>query len=294
MKKVMVVALIVAACAPGEEHAENGENVAADLIQVSGFSGPEAVRYDPQQDLYFVANFNTIDSTREANGFISRMTPDGTIDQLEFMVGTDAYPLHQPRGMFLKGDTLFVADADGVHGFNRTDGSHLVFIDFTGHDPGFLNDISATPDGVLHVTETNGERPRVYRIVNGASEVFMENVDIPPPNGIVWDAENAQFILAPWGGATQFFALDPESGDVTQVAESPGGRFDGAEFWNGYLVAASQVDQSLHYIQDGEGQPVISVDGRPADIGIDTRRDRVAVPYIALDRVDIIELPAHP
>jgi hypothetical protein len=33
------------------------------------------------------------------------------------------------------------------------------------------------------------------------------------------------------------------------------------------------------------------VAGAPADIGIDTRRNRVAVPYIDLDRVDIWQLP---
>jgi hypothetical protein len=33
------------------------------------------------------------------------------------------------------------------------------------------------------------------------------------------------------------------------------------------------------------------VPGRPADIGVDTRRGRVAVPYIALNRVDIWALP---
>jgi hypothetical protein len=32
------------------------------------------------------------------------------------------------------------------------------------------------------------------------------------------------------------------------------------------------------------------VAGRPADIGIDTRRQRVAVPYVALNRVDIWSL----
>ena len=28
------------------------------MAVVTGFSGPEAVRYDPDQDVYFVANFN--------------------------------------------------------------------------------------------------------------------------------------------------------------------------------------------------------------------------------------------
>ena len=33
--------------------------------------------------------------------------------------------------------------------------------------------------------------------------------------------------------------------------------------------------------------------GAPADIAVDTKRNRVAVPYISLDRVDIWQLPAN-
>ena len=45
----------------------------------SGFSGPEAVRYDPDQDVYFVANFNGGGNDLDDNGFISRVDPEGRI-----------------------------------------------------------------------------------------------------------------------------------------------------------------------------------------------------------------------
>ena len=38
-------------------------------------------------------------------------------------------------------------------------------------------------------------------------------------------------------------------------------------------------------------RPLVRVAGRPADIGVDTKRRQVAVPYIALDRVDLWQLP---
>lgn len=34
--------------------------------------------------------------------------------------------------------------------------------------------------------------------------------------------------------------------------------------------------------------------GRPADIGLDASGNRIAVPYIALNRVDIWQLPDRP
>jgi hypothetical protein len=57
------------------------------------------------------------------------------------------------------------------------------------------------------------------------------------------------------------------------------------------VVIASQADSSLHLLEAGQTRPIVRVTGRPADIGIDTRRLRVAVPYISRDQVDIWQLP---
>ncbi|NNM35275.1 MAG: hypothetical protein HKO53_19525, partial [Gemmatimonadetes bacterium] len=117
---------------------------------IEGLSGPEAVRYDPRQDVYFVSNFNGAGDARDGNGFISRAAADGSMEELRFMVGTEDAPLHAPRGMYLVGDTLWVADADGIHGFHSGTGSHLAFVDLSGFSPGFLNDVTAGPDGALY------------------------------------------------------------------------------------------------------------------------------------------------
>ena len=46
----------------------------------------------------------------------------------------------------------------------------------------------------------------------------------------------------------------------------------------------------LHSYSPNFDDQFIKVAGRPADIAIDTKRKRIAVPYIALDRVDIWEI----
>lgn len=255
---------------------------------VSGFAGPEAVRYDPDQDVYFVANFNG-SAAGDANGFISRLLPDGTIDSLRFMLGTGAAPMHGPRGMFIVGDTLWVADADGVHGFNRITGRHVAFVDFTAHEPGFLNDVAAGPDGTLYVTDTR--RSRIYRLAGREATIAIEDSRLGPPNGITWDGGGERFILAPWGGGDTLMAWRPGSDSIVAAFHSPGARFDGIEFLGNRVIVASQADSSLHVISGFHGRPYIKTPGAPADIGIDTRRRRVAVPYVALGRVDIWQLP---
>src|SRR5690606_17683205 len=66
----------------------------ADRVAVveGGLLGPEGVRYDPEQDVYFVSNFNG-EVSGDANGFISRVAAaDGTIEEVQFMVGTEEHP----------------------------------------------------------------------------------------------------------------------------------------------------------------------------------------------------------
>ena len=262
------------------------------LYSVTGLSGPEAVRYDPDQDVWFVSNFNGDGGERDANGFISRVSADGQVEALQFIAGGRLAPLHAPRGMNISGDTLWVADVDGVHGFHRATGEQLSFTDFTALEPGFLNDIAVGPGGAVYVTDTGASV--VYRMEGGQAAVFAELPEEGRPNGITWDGGRGLLLTVAWGGGHVQYAVDPASGQVTAWTEITGGNFDGIERIGDRALVASQVDSSLHVV-DAEGERVlIQVPGRPADIAVDTRRNRVAVPYIALDRVDVWQLPTKP
>lgn len=257
------------------------------VVSVTGFSGPEAVRYDPAQDVYFVSNFNG-DPAGDANGFISKVSSDGTIQDLQFITGSDVRPLHGPRGMYITGDTLWAADAEGVHGFDTGTGELVAFVDFTNHEPGFLNDVVQGADGNLYVTDTG--KSTVYRIEDGSPVVLVEGLPAPP-NGITIDPDN-NLVLAPWEGATMFPVLaEGDPGYEEYATAQSGGNFDGIEFVNGRMVVASQNDNSIHFIYNGTDHIAIQTPGDPADIGIDTQRNHIAVPYIALNRVDIWQLP---
>ena len=258
------------------------------LMTIEGFSGPEAVRYDPQQDVWFVANFNGA-AEGDSNGFISRVDSAGNLQGLRFMTGRVA-PLHGPRGMCITGDTLWAVDADGVHAFNRKTGAHLVFIDFRSHSPAFLNDIAVGPDGALYVTDTNNDHPRVFRLAGREVTVAIEDRRLGPPNGITWDSAGGRFLLAGWGPGSTVTAWRAGTTEIDNVGMVNSGRFDGIEVVHGVPLVASQADSSLHLISNGGEQPIIRTAGAPADIGVDWRRRLVAVPYIELNRVDIWRL----
>jgi hypothetical protein len=264
------------------------------LAVLVGFDGPEAVMYDPEQDVYFVSNFTGDSGERDANGYVSRVAAgNGLVQELRFANGTTEHPFHAGRGMALQGDTLWVADVGGVHGFHRETGEQLVFVDMTAFEPGFLNDIAVGPDGSAYVTDTGASA--VYRFRPGDPMVAAEGDDLASPNGILWDEQRQAFWLAPWSGGSDLRLWDPGSGEVTRsFTTDPAERMDGLVFWDGHLLVASQADSSIHAVSDSRSGPYIPTQGRPADLGLDTRRGRLAVPEVALNQVEIWQLPGAP
>lgn len=257
---------------------------------MGGFSDPEAVRYDPDQDVWFVSNWNGDSDVRDGNGFISRVSAEtGAIVSLKFAQGTAERPLHAPRGMYIVGDTLWVADIDGIHGFDRRTGASLTFLDLTSFQPGFLNDVARGPDGALYVTDTG--KSSVYRIHGGDQAVALAEASLGNPNGITWDATRNLLVMVPWDPGFRVNTWKVGQAPVGFGPRSTPGRLDGIEPFDKRLLVASQSDSTIMLMDGGTAKAIIKVMGAPADIGVDTKRRRVAVPYIALNRVDIWQLP---
>jgi sugar lactone lactonase YvrE len=263
------------------------------IASPAGFTQPEAVRYDPDQDVYFVTNWGTGEAdAKDNNGFISRMTPDGVVERLKFIAGgAGGATLHSPRGMTIVGDTLWVVDADAVRGFNRRTGAPLAAVDFSAFKLGFLNDIAAGPDA-LYVTDTGTDQ--IYRIAGGRITVALKDSALGGPNGITWDGAGRRFIVVPYGGDSVIKAWTAGSKTLTAIGKSGGGKFDGVEVLSGdRVLVASQKDSSLHLFVGGTGRPTIRTGGAPADIAVDTKRNRVAVPFVDRNLVEIWQLPAR-
>src|SRR6266496_4562221 len=122
---ILCVALAVwVACKPIEK---TPTTVAATkVVAVEGFLTPESVLHDTAQDIYFVSNINGSPTAKDNNGFISRLRPDGAVENLKFIEGgKNGVTLNAPKGLALLGDTLWVADIDAVRAFNAKTGAPL-------------------------------------------------------------------------------------------------------------------------------------------------------------------------
>ena len=261
------------------------------IVSPAGFTAPEAVRYDPDQDVYFVGNWGKgSPEATDNNGFISRMSPDGTTEKLQFIAGgTAGAVLHAPRGMTIVGDTLWAVDADAVRGFNRRTGAPLATISFSAYKLGFLNDIAAG-SGALYVTDTGTDN--IYRISGGRATVALKDSALGNPNGITWDATGNRFVVVPYGGDSVIKAWTAGSRTLTTIGKGTSDKYDGVEILSGdRILVASQGDSSLQLFTGGKGAAIIHTGGAPADIAVDTKRNRVAVPFVDRNLVEIWQLP---
>jgi hypothetical protein len=290
----VVPAIVAAACTRmGTPATGAGTTAMKPWFVRDGFVAPEAVRYDPDLDVYFVGNWGPGSaSATDNNGYISRMKPDGQIENLRFIAGgSNRVVLHAPRGMYIVGDTLWVADADAVRGFNKRTGEKVANVDFSALDRGFLNDVAADATGTVYVTDTG--RNKLYKVQGeGGPTLVVSDSVLGAPNGITWDAANNRFIIVPYGGYKGIRAWVPGTTTMTNIGMSTGAKYDGVEVLSGgRILVASQADTSLHVFSGATGRAIIHTLGPPADIAVDTKRNRVAVPVVALNHVEIFELP---
>ena len=298
-----LLATLVAACSRSGSDGAGADSPAATdsatadsarlVASVGGFTAPEAVRYDADQDVYFVSNWGTGPTgAKDNNGFIARMTVDGTVDSLRFIAGgARGATLHSPRGMTIVGDTLWVVDVDAVRGFDRRTGVSLATIDFSLFRLGFLNDVAAGPDG-LYVTDTGTDH--IYRITRGAVTVALRDSLLGNPNGITRDSAGGRFIVVPWEGDSTIKAWTPGEQTLTRIGRAGATNMDGVEMLSrGRMIVAAQSDSSIHLVTGSSVRPLIRTGGKPADIAVDTRRNRVAVPFVARNLVEIWQLPGR-
>src|SRR5512145_1137124 len=118
---------------------------------VEGFRTPESALHDAAQDIYLVSNINGRANARDNNGFISRVKPDGAVENLRFIEGgRNGATLNAPKGLALVGDTLWVADIDMVRAFDARTGAPLDSVDLAAHDAVFLNDVAVAVTGALY------------------------------------------------------------------------------------------------------------------------------------------------
>jgi hypothetical protein len=281
------------------------------LLRDVGFRSPESALYDPVADVYLLSNVSGGPADADNDGFISKVSPDGTLLELRWIDAASAKTaLNAPKGMALVGETLFVADIDVVRAFDRASGRALG--DVAIPSATFLNDIAAAPDGKLYVSDTGvGKTPGSDELSpNGSDAVYVidaqrsvkelaKNAELALPNGLVVDngslGAKGSLIVAASSG--QVYRLDAK-GEKSAIGK-PAAGLDGLVLTpGGRLIVSSWVASSVFITpaspaSDGSlaFDPLITELTSPADIGYDVKRRQLLVPLFRENALYIQELP---
>jgi SMP-30/Gluconolactonase/LRE-like region len=285
---------LLAACGGGNADAR------ADVVTVSGMGlqDPESVLHDSVADVYLVSNVYGMPIDRDGNGFISRIQPDGR-EGVARWIGIRPGTLNAPKGMGIVGDTLYVADIDVVRRFHRATGAPLGEVPIPGAT--FLNDVAVGPDGSVYVTDSGlrmgagrlqaSGTDAVHRILPGGRvQTVVRGAELGSPNGIVVDADGGLIVAGMSSGEVYRVGAD---GGRTLLRAPSRGQLDGLVRTRGGSLLVSEWKRSSVYRIHADAEPEIALRNlpSPADIGYDARRNRLLVPLMTVNRLELHPAP---
>jgi len=272
------------------------------VIKDVGLKTPESVLYDAEQDVYLVSNIDGKPDGVDANGFISKIAPDGKVLELKFIDGAKkTSTLNAPKGLAISGTKLYVADITFVKIFDRKTGASLGKIAAPGST--FLNAIAAAPDGTIYVSDSGVKVGKdgnmegtntdaIYKIGKaGRADKLVAKPELGRPNGLAADDKGVW--VATMSGAFYHVGVD---GNVDPPQTLPMPMNDGLVVTpDGSVYVTSWAGSAvLKGKPGGTFEPVIKDVKSPAGMGYDSKRNVLLIPLFQLDAIQLSTLPGGP
>ncbi|AQG80294.1 SMP-30/gluconolactonase/LRE family protein [Spirosoma montaniterrae] len=231
---------------------------------------PESVLYDGRNTLY-VANIDGKPDALDGNGFISKVSLDGTVESLRWTIGLNA-----PKGMGLFKNKLYVTDVYRLVVINTENGQAEKTYDAVDPKNAFLNDVTVDKTGTVYVSDSRFDK--IYRLKDDKWEVWLEGEQLEKPNGVLAVGKNRLMIGSTKTGALQ--TVDVETKKITKLA-------DGMDRTDGIVPEG----KGNFFVSDWNGQVFhVSADGQKQQL-LDTRSQKLNaadIEYIANRKLLIV------
>lgn len=249
---------------------------------------PESVYYSPDTKEIFVANVVGDELTKDGQGWLSKISPEGEILEAKWVKGLNA-----PHGMRAFQGKLWVADIDELVVIDLQSAQIIEKISIP--DSVFLNDVAIAEDGRVFVSDTLTNR--IYQVKDGQVSIFAEGTTLESPNGLF--IKDNHLFVAGWGNITDsatfatdvpgnIFKLDLASGEKQLITQSPLGNLDGLEQdLDGNFIVSDYILGELFVVNptDKTSYSLISGLEGTADIGLIPEQDLVLVPSLSQSKV---------
>jgi sugar lactone lactonase YvrE len=257
----------------------------AALTIKDGIATPESVLYDAETDTYLVSNINGAPTDKDNNGYIAEFSPDGAVVNAKLIEGgKNKVTLNAPKGSALQDGVLYVADIDTVRMFDRKTGAPKGEVPLKGAT--FANDVAIGEDGTVYVTDSGlnakfegtgtdaiwsfkaGKKP--------TAKAFVKSKDLHGPNGLLVTKDAVHVVSF---GAPELHTFDLKGKKVGEPAKLPNGGLDGIVAIGDEVLVSSWPAKAIYRGKAGGDFKEAFTDlEASADIGFDTKRNRVLVP----------------
>jgi hypothetical protein len=244
----------------------------------------ESVLYEAKANVLYVANINGNPTEKDKNGFISKLLPDGKIENLEWAKGLNA-----PKGMGIVGNKLYVTDITEVVEIDMATGKISKKYPVKGAE--FLNDIAIEEaTGNVYFTDMKKQKIHVLTSKTGKITEFIAADSLGSPNGLYF--LDANTLLLATNGDSKFKKIDLATKQISVITEGIKAG-DGVEKVgdNAYLVS-SWLGQ-VFYINNGEKLQLLDTEAdkiNAADIGYISATKTLLVPTFFNNKVVAYQL----
>ena len=236
----------------------------------------ESTLYDKDTNIIYVSNIQGNHSEKDGKGFISKMRPDGSISQLNWVTGLNA-----PKGLAKMNDKLYVTDIDELVEISIADSTITNRYPVQGAT--FLND--AATDG-QKVYFTDSGTGKVHVLENGRVNTVAEGME--GINGIAFNEAGEMFVLD--GKGLRKYNMQTKTAEPVNETVTGG---DGLVIIDDSTYIASRWQGEIYLIRNGKEQLLLDTKGEEsntADIDYIEEERLVLVPTFQKNRVAAYKL----
>ena len=239
---------------PGE--AQNP--VSAELIKkVEGFSHPESVVQDKTNGVLYISN---IGKKEPGDGFISKVTKDGEIIELQWITG-----LNDPKGLLVKNGTLYVTDVTELVEMDIQTGK---ITDRIGvKEAVSLNDLTIDEQGTLYISDSGASG--IYKMdPSGKISQWLKSEDLEYSNGLLSVDDN--IYVAAWGrdNPGNLLKVNRENKEIERISSEGIGNLDGIQqTGNGDFYISDWATGTIYRIDEqGDQSEILTSEKSAGDI----------------------------
>ena len=261
------------------------------MWQAEGLDGPESAVLDAGEGVLYVSNVNGEPTAADGNGYISKLSLSGEIQEKEWVTGLNA-----PKGLALHDGKLYVSDIDELAVIDTASGEITARHEAQGAT--FLNDVTAHEDGRVFVSDMM--QNQIWKLEGDQFEMWLQDEALENPNGLL--AEQDRLVVAAWGKPKEDFstdvpghlkAVDYQSKEITSIGPGePIGNLDGVEpdGQGGYLVTDWFSGGLYRISDDGKAELLMDLNQGSADHEFVEAENLVVIPMMMDGTVNAYKL----